>query len=550
MPSPFRSHTVHTLLVRAGISACLLGVLTSACGPQVFPTPTATVTLTPTPPPPTSTSTASLTPTIAPTQTPYVITATSAATAAATTTPQGVFFLSLADGGHYHLFAYSPQTLPLTRITNGGWDDLSPALSPDGHFLAYSSRKNGFWNIYLLELASGGTIQLTDTPEYDGAPSWSPDGAYITYESYVNGNMDVYIQSVTDRSQAPIRLTADPAADMTPVWSPRGRQIAFVSTRSSGAQIWLVDLDHPDESLDVNISNSNLSGISHPAWSPDGSQLAWSGTDAATGLTGIYVWDARNPNTPARLAGAGDWPVWQDNSHMATRLTAPNQTFLTGFSSNGTISLPPVLLQGPLDGLAFGYSSVALPGAFQSVAQVTPAPLFNPVTNPQSVGISGRLALLPLSGVQVPYPQLVEPAYDSYAAFRGQVARDIGWDALASLENAYIPLTTPLDPGLGDDWLYTGRAITLNQALIQAGWMVIVREDFGEQTYWRVYLRTTAQDGSEGMPLTQIPWDFSTRTGSPSAYENGGSLMKSYLAGYWYDLTALAIQYGWRRLPA
>ncbi len=162
----------------------------------------------------------------------------------------------------------------------------------------------------------------------------------------------------------------------------------------------------------------------------------------------------------------------------------------------------------------------------------------------------GALHWCPLTGVQAPYPQLNEFAYNSFQALRAQVAMETGWDALASLENAYVPLTTPLDPGLGEDWLYTGRAFTLNPAQIQASWMAIIREDFGQQTYWRIYLRTTAQDGSQGAPLTQVPWDFSARTGDPVAYENGGRLADSIPSGYWVDLTSLAIQYGWERLPA
>ncbi|MCX6034434.1 MAG: hypothetical protein NTV38_05595, partial [Chloroflexi bacterium] len=118
---------------------------------------------------------------------------------------------------------------------------------------------------------------------------------------------------------------------------------------------------------------------------------------------------------------------------------------------------------------------------------------------------------------------------------------------LGNLENAFVPLTTPLDPGLGEDWLHTGRAFTLNPVLVQANWMAVVREDFGQQIYWRIYLRTTAQDGSRGMPLTQVPWDFSARTTSSSAYESGGQLMNSVPSGYWLDLTTLAAQYGWER---
>ena len=131
-----------------------------------------------------------VTPTKAPTQTPYIITATPEI-GATVSAPQGTFFLSLADAGYFHLFAYSPQTLPLTRLTANAWDDITPALSPDGKLLAFASNQNGYWDLYLLELATGSINRLTDTPEYDAAPSWSPDGAYLTYESYQNGNLDV-----------------------------------------------------------------------------------------------------------------------------------------------------------------------------------------------------------------------------------------------------------------------------------------------------------------------------------------------------------------------
>jgi TolB protein len=513
----------------------------SACGLQLTPVPT--------PIPPSETPTASLTPTEAPTQTPYVITATLETATPTPPAPQDILILSLADAGHYHLFAYSPQSLPLTRLTSGEWDDITPALSPDGKRVAFASHCNGYWDIYTLDLETGETTRLTDTLEYDGAPSWSPsDGAFISYESYVDGNLDIFIRSATDPTQAPIRLTQDSATDSSPAWSPQGRQIAFVSNRSSEPEIWVADLDQAGES--INISGDSKSTVSHPAWSPDGSKLAWAATDPASGLTGLYIWDARAPDAPARWAGSGDWPIWQDADHLLTRLTAPNQTFLAGYAASGVISLPPVLLPGPLDGLASGNIAIAWPGPFQAAAQTTPAALYNTVSTLQPGTLAGRASLISLTGVQAAYPQLHELAVDSFQALRRQVAIQTGWDTLASLENAYVPLTTPLDPGLGEDWLYTGRAFTLNPALIQAGWMAVIREDFGQQTYWRIYLLTTAQDGSQGAPLTQIPWDFAARTGDPTAYENGGRLMDSAPSGYWFDLTALAAQYGWERLPA
>jgi TolB protein len=127
---------------------------------------------------------------------------------------------------------------------------------------------------------------------------------------------------------------------------------------------------------------------------------------------------------------------------------------------------------------------------------------------------------------------------------------DTGWDSLASLENAYVPFTTTLDPGLGQDWLYTGRAFAINTLMLNAGWMSVLREDIGDQTFWRVFIRVQKQDGSQGVPLKDPPWDLNTRYQlDPRAYEAGGSYTP-VPSGYWVDLTSLAEAYGWHRLAA
>jgi hypothetical protein len=120
--------------------ACLLAglLLLPACGAG---TPAA-----PTQVPASLTPTVTETATAAPTQTPYVITATPQALE--TSIPEGgLLVLSLLEAGHYHLFAYSPEALPLTRLTADDWDDITPALNPTGDWLAFSSRRNGYWDL-------------------------------------------------------------------------------------------------------------------------------------------------------------------------------------------------------------------------------------------------------------------------------------------------------------------------------------------------------------------------------------------------------------------
>lgn len=540
-PSDKQARVMHTM-----VRLVLLSLFLTSCLPSLAPAiPTLTPSLTPT---------VTDTPTLAPTQTPWIITVPVEVTPpafAASSLPEGTFIFSLVDGGYYHLFAYAPDGLPLTRLTNGMWDDITPALSPDGQWVAFSSRQNGYWDLYLLNLTSGGRLRLTDTFAYDAAPSWSPDGVWLVYETYGSESLEIAIRPVADPAAAPIPLTNDTFLDTAPVWSPRGRQIAFVSNRSGDPEVWLIDLDRAVGDLFVNISRSPKTLESHPAWSPDGTQLAWASFDPVTGLTSIQVWNALDPQAPPKTIGSGDWPVWMNATQLASRLRMPNETRLTAYDVPGNfVRLPPLLLPGHLQGLTYGRVSAPLPGVFAPLAEMTPTPLFVPTRSATVEVLPGRTALVPIEGTQAPYPQLSDAVDEAFAALRARVAELAGWDALASLENAFLPLTVPVDPGMVEDWLYTGRAFSLSPALIQAGWMVVAREDFGLQTWWRVYLRTLAQDGSQGQPLTQVPWDFDARMGSVRNYEEGGTWFTVPPGGYWLDLTDLAAMYGWERLPA
>ena len=77
-----------------------------------------------------------------------------------------------------------------------------------------------------------------------------------------------------------------------------------------------------------------------------------------------------------------------------------------------------------------------------------------------------------------------------------------------------------------------------------------LREDVGAQTYWRIYIRATTQDGSLGEPIHNAPWNLSARYElDPRTYEQGGKYA-AVPSGYWVDMTALAETYNWERLPA
>lgn len=471
--------------------------------------------------------------------------------AAQVTFEGGLLILAIQEGPFSHLFAYNPQTLPLTRLTAGSWSDTHPALSPDGQTIAFASNRAGQWDLYLLHLQTGETQRITNTPEYDSAPSWSPDGRWLAYETYLENNLEIYIRPI-DNSQAAIRLTEDPAADYQPAWSPQGRTIAFVSTRNGQTDIWHADLDKIEGRFSNLSSNSRISE-SHPVWSPDARYLAWAGEQE--GQRAIYIWDSTTPTQMAHARGSGDWAAWSPTGNqLSVRLSLPNRTYLTAYSLNTPqLFIPPLALDGQINGITWGNINLPNPppAGYANAIGITPTALWQPALRPAENLLPGRQQIVPLQDVIAPNPQLNDLVNESYEAMRITLAAQIGWDFLGSLENAFVPLTSPALPSLEDRWLYTGRGIAFVTAPLNAGWMSIVREDFGDQTYWRIYLRTRFQDGTQGAPVTQPMWDFSYRfSGDPRGYEQGGLASANPPAGYWFDFTALAASYGWERVPA
>jgi len=497
------------------------------------------------------TATLSNLPSAAPTALPSaIIESTASAPTPGLSAPQrDVFFFSAQENGYQHLFAYAPGSLPLTRLTAGEWDDITPALSPDGSRLAFASNRNNYFDLYLLDLSSGQITRLTDNPDYEASPSWSPDGVWLTYEAYRNDNFEIFLLS-TQQPEEVIPLTADPASDQTPAWAPGGRSIAFASDRGGQTQIWTANLDTPGENRFQLVSPQPESEQMRPAWSPDGRYLAWE--TRAEGLPNqIRVWDSANPLAPARVLGTGASPAWSsDGQQIAAAQEEPNLTYLSAYGLDGSLRLPPLVFPA-LRGLCLGSGSFSqMPQIFSRFA-VSPTPLFEVERQSSEENPLGRAALIPLFGVDAPQPRLHDEVDESFAALRSRVAREAGWDVLASLENAYTPLTSALAPGRGDSWLYTGRAFDINPLPLSVGWMQVYREDYNGETYWRLFLRPQAQDGSAGEPLRLRPWDFSARYNlNPLAYEQGGKRMSSLPTGYWLDVTSLARAYGWQRPAA
>jgi Tol biopolymer transport system component len=113
----------------------------------------------------------------------------------------------------------------------------SPAYSPDGKHIAFSSNRNGARQIWVSDGDGNNPVVLTNFARgLTGSPRWSPDGKTIVFDARPNGPADIY--SVSADGGEPKRLTDHPAEDHIPCYSADGRSIFFASLRSGPRQLF------------------------------------------------------------------------------------------------------------------------------------------------------------------------------------------------------------------------------------------------------------------------------------------------------------------------
>ena len=67
-----------------------------------------------------------------------------------------------------------------TRIAGGAVFDMQPRFSPDGKRIAFTSDRDGLWNIWTMDVEGKDAKQLSrEKGWFVNSPTWSPDGQYV-----------------------------------------------------------------------------------------------------------------------------------------------------------------------------------------------------------------------------------------------------------------------------------------------------------------------------------------------------------------------------------
>jgi len=118
------------------------------------------------------------------------------------------------------------------RLTTTSWEEMDPALSPDGRRVAFASRQQGPPRLVELDLETGSFRTLTPGPEVERGPRYSPGGGHLAFARMRRGSWDVWVSDLTSGREW--RLTRHPGNDTSPAWSPDGVLLYFASDRERG----------------------------------------------------------------------------------------------------------------------------------------------------------------------------------------------------------------------------------------------------------------------------------------------------------------------------
>jgi Tol biopolymer transport system component len=208
-----------------------------------------------------------------------------------------------------------PGRSDLLYLTTEG-DAYDPAWSPDKSWLAFASGRDGIVAIWLLDIRSGELRRVTP-PDLDCQfPAWAPDSRTLIYTAEPRDGQpqearDYLLDLVTGQTRL---LSQDQAG-----WADWSANNEIVVTRWTGKSFDLFRAN-PDGSGMENISNTDDIDEDIPAWSPDGTQIAFVGSPRSDPKNQRHIFVMQRDGFGVRqlttISGPNSNPIWSSDGRM------------------------------------------------------------------------------------------------------------------------------------------------------------------------------------------------------------------------------------------
>jgi Tol biopolymer transport system component len=146
-----------------------------------------------------------------------------------------VLFLISSAPVAAHSQKRAPTIDDLLNVRSAGGAQISPQCDRVAYTVSETDFKQDAFvaHIWMADVRTGNTVQLTRGEKSAGNPQWSPDGLKIAFSATINpdlingGTSDIYVLTLADNAVK--KIVSQPDPDNIPNWSPDSKQIVFSS---------------------------------------------------------------------------------------------------------------------------------------------------------------------------------------------------------------------------------------------------------------------------------------------------------------------------------
>jgi Tol biopolymer transport system component len=181
--------------------------------------------------------------------------------------------VTLTEGDSTDVWMSEVARGSMSRLTFEG-NNGAAIWSPDGRSIAFSSDREGAFNLYLKPVdASIPERRLTSSDNAQFPCSWSPDGERLLFSEIDPGNqLDVWVFHLDSGKSEPFLRT--PFNESAAVVSPDGRFVAYVSDETGRDEVYVRAFPGPGGKWPISTG-----GGREPVWKDDGSELFYRDED-------------------------------------------------------------------------------------------------------------------------------------------------------------------------------------------------------------------------------------------------------------------------------
>lgn len=181
--------------------------------------------------------------------------------------PNGTLAYSSSIAGSidaHDIWSYDPNIGKVTQLTRMAKMQHQPSWCDDRQLVFVSSTSEQSHDLWRLDVPTNSLHQLTAGQLYNFEPSCSVANG-IVFSSNRSGDYEIWSTDLEGKHF--VQLTNSPGLDGQPAWSPDGSQIAFISNRTGYPAVWVMNRDGSNQhqvSPEGMICRNPVWGISEP----------------------------------------------------------------------------------------------------------------------------------------------------------------------------------------------------------------------------------------------------------------------------------------------